>query len=636
MGNSDAYSDVNAVRDATDLVQLIGEHVALRPRGREHVGLCPFHDDRTPSFTVVTHKGNAFYKCHACGAGGDAFDFVRNYHRLEFAEALRYLAERAGIILKRRKRSSDTSQGKSGSGEISASQLRQATALAAEFFHKVLTVSNAGRIGREMCTQRGITDETIARFQVGLALDEWDALLNVIRKRNLSQPIYVAAGLLRQRASGDGFYDAFRNRLIFPICNDVGQPIAFGARKINPDDEPKYLNSSENPIFQKSRTLYGLHLARRAIIEARQAIVTEGYTDVIACHQAGICNVVGTLGTALTQQHAKMLSRLCDSVVLLFDGDEAGQRAADRALEVFFAEPVDVKICILPDGADPDDLLKRDGGRDQLLARIANAEDALEFKVNRFRQQLSEATGISSRQKHFEQFMQDLANLGFGQMHGVRRSLVITQLADLLGISTRDIEQAISQTRPRAQAGQQSSMSPSTTSAAPAERDIFADGGPLVAPARRRAELDVLAIIVYEPQIAADAMAQIESEQFAHPLARYIAQDIADHVARNEQFNMQLLLARHSDQRIKNLLTSLYMDGQRICGDDRSAISARLVEAVGVLQEHIHREQYRESVTAFQRSKPEPDKALEAFQQLLEQRRKQPLIADAISQAARR
>lgn len=653
MSNTDAYSDVNAVRDATDLVQLVGEHVALRPKGREHVGLCPFHDDRTPSFAVVTHKGNAFYKCHACGAGGDAFDFVRNYHKMDFPEALRYLAERAGITLKPRKRHADAAAGcaSDGSGgyEISASDLREANALAAAFYRKVFQSPQAG-VGREICAQRGISDEMIDAFGIGLAPDQWDALHTLIRKRNLPERLYAAAGLLKARTKGDGFYDAFRNRLIFPICNDVGLPVAFGARKINPEDEPKYLNSAESAIFQKSRTLYGLHLAKRAIIDAKQVIVTEGYTDVIACHQAGVTNVVGTLGTALTRLHAKMLARLCDTVVLLFDGDDAGQRAADRALEVFFAEPVDVKICILPDGVDPDDLLKREAGAATLRSLVAQAEDAMAFKINRFRDSLADVAGISGKQKHFEQFMRDLAGMGFGLMQGVRRRMVITQLADLLGVSTRDIEQAIPAVRHNQHAQHVHSDDAGSDDAGetmPQGAGVSINDAVTVAPARRRAEHDLLAIILYEPSVVTEPIvhtgvdgkslaATVTCEDFADTIARRIATDVFACIQRGEAFTMQQLLMRHDEPRIKNVLTSLYLDGRRICGDSRSQVMACLAEAVQTLQGHMHREQYRESVTAFRRNKPASGEAIEAVCQLLEERRKQPLMADAISHAARR
>lgn len=642
MRSSDAHSDVDAVRDATDLVQLVGEHVALRPRGREHVGLCPFHDDRTPSFAVVTHKGNAFYKCHACGAGGDVFDFVRNYHKMDFPEALRFLAERAGIQLKPRRRAgAGESANDSDAQGPSAADLREANALAASFFRKVFQSPTAGTAGREICARRGISDEMLEAFNVGLAPDQWDSLGQLIRKRGLSEATFAAAGLLKARQSdgpsGGGYYDAFRNRLIFPICNEVGQPVAFGGRRIDEDDEPKYLNSSESAVFHKSRTLYGLHLAKRAIIDARQVIVTEGYTDVIACHQAGVANVVGTLGTALTVQHARVLSRLCDTVVLLFDGDEAGQRAADRGVEAFFAEKVDVRICILPDNLDPDDLLKREDGVGQLQSMIEQADDALAYKVKRFRQSLASAGGLSARQKQFEQFMQELADLGFGAMQGVRRRLVVTQLADLLGITQRDVEQALPRSR-RDASSRQESPEPETAQPIP-------DDGEPVMPARRRAEHDLLAVMLYEPAAAVEAIAMDDAqvsvvsmfshEQFADTPARLIAQRLFSRLQQSEAVNLQQLIAEFEHPHIKNLLTTLYMDGRRMC-DDAGGPAQPLASAARALRAHMNHEQYRESVEAFRRTRPSDEDAVQAANALIEQRRRQGVMAGAISSANQR
>ena len=424
-------------------MRLIGEHVSLRPKGREHVGLCPFHDDKNPSFAVVTHKGNAFYKCHSCGAGGDAFDFVMNYHRMQFGEALRFLADRANIILKPRREEPPGADSTSSK----RTDLRKANAFAATFFQRTLSDQSVGAVARDVITQRGISDEMVQAFMIGAAPDQWDALSNLIQRRSLPQEIFLAAGLLKPRKEGGGAYDAFRNRLMFPICDELGNPIAFGGRKIDPQDEPKYLNSAESAVFLKSKTLYGLNRAKRAIIEAKQAIITEGYTDVIACHQAGICNVVGTLGTALTRDHARMLSRLCETVVLVFDGDEAGQKAADRGLEVFFSEPVDVKICVLPDEFDPDELLKETNGRRRFDEAVNNSIDALEYKLNRFRSQLETASGISGRQKRLDAFLMDLSSIGMNSMQGVRRSMILARVAELLGVSIADVEAALPKSR---------------------------------------------------------------------------------------------------------------------------------------------------------------------------------------------
>ncbi len=411
-----------------DLVALIGEHVPLRPKGREHVGLCPFHDDHTPSFCVVTHKGNAFYKCHACAAAGDAYNFVQDYHKMTFPEALKFLADRTGITLSRRR---DTPR---RGTQPAGGELRRANAMAASFYRDVLTSDPRGATARTMVRDRGIDDETARQFMVGAAPAQWESLAPHAAGQDVSIAALVAAGLLKPRSGGQGHYDTFRNRLIFPICDELGRPIAFGGRALDPDDEPKYINSPQSPVFHKSRILYGLHLAKRSIIDARQVIVTEGYTDVVACHQAGVPNVVATLGTSLTTDHVRVLTRLCEEVVLLFDGDEAGRRAADRAVALFFAEPIDVKICILPEGDDPADLMARADGVDRFRAAVDAATDALEYKVSRLKLQLRAARGHAGRQRSLEKLLAELAGLGFDRLPGVRKRPVIAQLADLLEV----------------------------------------------------------------------------------------------------------------------------------------------------------------------------------------------------------
>ncbi len=639
------YSDVDRVRDATDLVSLIGEHVALRPKGREHVGLCPFHDDHKPSFAVVTHKDHAFYKCHACGAGGDAFDFVKHYHRLDFVEALRFLADRAGIALRPPERASrNAAYGDHGGhgdhgdhgdeGGARRSDLRAANDLAAQFFQRVLHSESVGKVGRDIVESRGMSSDMAREFMIGLAPDRWDGLLSVIRKRNLPEGHFIAAGLLKRREGMNGenrTYDAFRNRLIFPICNEVGQPIAFGGRKINPEDEPKYLNSAESAIFQKSRTLYGLHLAKRAIIESKVAVVTEGYTDVIAAHQHGLRNVVGTLGTALTTEHAGMLARLCDTVVLLFDGDEAGLRAADRGVEVFFAQPVDVRICAIPGGLDPDDVLRQEGGAERLRELIASAEDALAYKVRRFRQTLQDAAGLSSRQKRLEEFLGDLSRLGFTAMQGVRKRFVLSQLSDLLAVPMHEIERLMPRPRQRPLLQQDDHNKVAEPAIA------FLQDQPrsaLLSPARRRAEHELLAVLIYDPSlgqctIEADSRTGrvwelVECSNILEPSARSIAELILKWMQIGEPFTMQRLLGELRSPEAKSLASALYFEGERIC-HAAAPVTEAIAHAVTALLSHVELAEHNQLIAEFQQrcrtQQPDPTGA-DHLRDLIERRRK--------------
>ena len=632
MSSKSGQSDVAAVRDATDLVGLIGEHVSLTPRGREHVGLCPFHDDSRPSMAVVTHKGNAFYKCHSCGAGGDAFDFVQNYHKMDFPEALRYLAERAGIEL--------TPYGSRSSSEISSrsnrAQVLDANAFAAEFFQAALN-SSAGAKARGVLHDRAIDDQTAVDFMLGAAPDAWDGLHNRVRSSGCNIADFAEAGLLKRRKEGDGCYDTFRNRLVFPICDELGRPIAFGGRIIDPDDEPKYLNSPESKLFNKSATLYGLHLAKRAIIDSRQAIVVEGYTDVIACHQAGLRNVVATLGTALTSQHADVLSKLCDTVVLMLDGDEAGLKAADRAVEVFFSSRIDVCVCALPDNKDPDELLREQGGIFQFQSAVAEAQDALQFKLQRFRSQLDSDQTMSGRQRLLEAFLVELGRLGLGTMQGVRKHMVLGQIADMVGVPVGAVESALPRQRvaPVSHDVEEEIIEPADTLIEVAPRSF-------VPPLRRRAEHELLAMVIYDPSLrdtayfAADGRREtvrdmLAASNFLDPEALAIAHALANDDLSETDFAVQDVMAVFEQQSLRQRVSELYFNGQYFCDNATDGRAAAATESCLALRKLIEQEQYQNNVATYLHADSGPDENANALQNLLEQRRKQGYVSNALA-----
>jgi DNA primase catalytic core len=633
-------SDVERVRDATDLVALIGEHVALRPKGREHVGICPFHDDHRPSMAVVTHKGNAFFKCHSCGAGGDAFDFVQMYHKMDFPEALRFLADRAGVELTPR-------SGPAPSDGPGRTELLAASQFGCAFFQRTLADEALGAEAREILERRGVSSEMIEQFMIGLAPDSYEAFLNTLRGKASSIATATAVGLLKARREGGGVYDAFRNRIIFPICDDVGRPIAFGGRVIAADDTPKYLNSAENRLFHKSRTLYALHLAKRSIIDLDRAIVAEGYTDVIACHQHGITNVVGSMGTALTSEQAQVLSRVCTTVVLVFDGDEAGQRAADRAIQVFFQQPVDVRICVLPEGRDPDEMLRAEGGREVFLAALDGAVDALEYKLDRFAQEVSGATGVSARQRHLERFLEELSNLGFASMQGTRKRFVLHRLADLFGMPTHEIERAMPRKSARRSAPPPVMVEEEHPSDAGVQEMLLPDEAMStpVSRARRLAEHDVLSVLIFEPAAALEAAygedegralpAVMSVDQFTDMASRATAEGVFGFLRSGETFTMQQLLSRLKGDAARDLASRLYFDGQRVCEGDKRETQDLLRERLAGLLDCIERERYQRQIMSERTAGGAGADDQERVMEKLIQRRRQGVMTSAISQGVR-
>jgi DNA primase len=441
------------VLDASDIVRLISEHITLRRKGSEFVGLCPFHDDHSPSMYVSPRK--QIYKCFSCGAGGNVIDFVVNYHRMDFREALAYLADRFGVQLATPSR--QEAPARSTEPEITRQDLLNAAATAQAFFRVILSHAEHGAAAREVLRGRGVSLEMVERFALGAAPDKWDGLVLTVQSKGLDLRHFLAAGLARPREHTGGAFDMFRNRIIFPIHDMLGRVVAFGARRIDETDEPKYINSPESKIFQKSRALYGLPQARDAILKSGRVVITEGYMDAIACHQAGITNVVATLGTALTTEHSRVLERLCSEAVLLFDGDEAGQRAADRAVEVLFSSRLEVRIATLssiPGSAgaggakDPDDLLKQPGGAEALRGVIDRAVDALEFRF----QKLGDRTarlGITARATRIQEELERLADLGWDNLTPLRQNLIIRRLASIAGVTDQVIRRSIPSTRQR-------------------------------------------------------------------------------------------------------------------------------------------------------------------------------------------
>jgi len=474
--------DKDRVQQAADIVAVIEEHVPLQRRGREFVGLCPFHDDRKPSMYVSPEK--QIFKCFACGAGGDAFSFVMRHLGMDFVESMKHLAEKFGVTLQprggRRGHGDDGASAPGGGGGddgLSArKRLMRANEHALSFYRTLYQHAEHGRVARSYVESRGIHPDMVERFQLGYAPDRWDGLAQLVGSRGWPTAPFFRVGLIRPRGDdrpddaidprsvrASDCYDRLRHRLIFPILDRMGRPIAFGGRVL-PDgseagkSEAKYLNSPESDLFDKSSTLYGIHAADAAIRKSRVAVVVEGYTDVIACHQAGFENVIATLGTALTRGHVDALRRVCDKVVLVFDADEAGDRAAERAVEHFITGGVDVAIATLrghdegEKGPDPADLMAEEDGPDRWQRAIDSAEDALGYQFRLLRRRLQSADGVTARQRLTEEYLGLLARMGLHDMPPARRGPVMQRVAEVLKIPQAEVDREIARRRPRARA----------------------------------------------------------------------------------------------------------------------------------------------------------------------------------------
>jgi DNA primase len=389
---------VEEVRRRADIASLIGEYVTLKKAGRNYLGLCPFHREKTPSFTVSPDK-QMFY-CFGCSEGGNVFSFLMKLNHLTFPEAVRHLAKKVGVVIPERTMSREEKERYS-----LAEQIRQVNELAAGFFINTLQ-SPAGEDAREYLRKRGIGESSIRTFRLGYSLEGWSHLHDYLDKKGISPKLAQQAGLLVERTGkSQGYYDRFRGRVMIPIEDVDGRVIAFGGRVMGAG-EPKYMNSPESAVYTKGNTLYGLARTREAIREKGFALLVEGYFDLIALWNAGITNVAAMLGTALTRAQVDLIRRYATRVVAVFDPDEAGKKALARSLELFLAGNVHARAVILPDGYDPDEFV-RVNGREKMDEVVANAWPMAEYYIDQIlggrgtleedRDKLREAVAFLSR-----------------------------------------------------------------------------------------------------------------------------------------------------------------------------------------------------------------------------------------------
>lgn len=369
---------IEQIRQQVDLVELIAEVVPLKRVGKNYAALCPFHAEDTPSFFVHPERG--IFKCFGCGKGGNAITFVMEYYRMSFPEAVRFLAQRAGISLPEEP---DNTPEQEASRHIAA--LYRVLQAAARFYQEALT-RTGGESARRYLQRRGVQTETVRRFGIGYAPDGWDALLEHLRQRGFHDALLEEAGLVSRSEQGK-LYDRFRHRVMFPVYDTIGRVVGFGARRLREEEaSPKYLNSPATPLYDKSRILYGLYHARDALRAQGYAVLVEGYMDVLSLHQAGIDTAVATAGTALTEEQLRVLRRYCQQLFVVYDADRAGQQATLRALELALRQGFEVKVVLLPSGEDPDSFVQTQGA-EAFRHRLRYAVPFLDFVVLQYQQQ---------------------------------------------------------------------------------------------------------------------------------------------------------------------------------------------------------------------------------------------------------
>jgi DNA primase len=365
---------IEKIRFSNDIIDVVSEYTSLKQSGKSHKGLCPFHDEQTASFNVSSDQ--QLYYCFGCGVGGNIFNFIMEIEGLTFTEAIEFLADRANIDLPEENNSQARKRKVS-----ERKKLLQIHKLATQFYNYLLLESDFGQEAYDYLLSRGFDEDIIEKFQLGFAPDRWQGLYKFLSDKGYSDQVLVKSGLVLPRKNTDGYYDRFRNRVMFTIFDHRHQAIGFGGRVLSSEQQPKYLNSPQTQLFDKSENLYGLNWAKESMRKTGEAIITEGYTDVITAAQHGIENVIASLGTALTSQQAKLLKRYVDRVYIAYDSDVAGAKATLRGLDVLKAEGLEVKVISLGVDQDPDEYIK-ELGKDKFMETKKNATSLIQFKID--------------------------------------------------------------------------------------------------------------------------------------------------------------------------------------------------------------------------------------------------------------
>lgn len=507
------------VRQAADIVEVVGEHVKLKRSGSGYIGLCPFHNEKSPSFHVTPRMG--IYKCFGCGAGGDVFQFVMQMDGVGFTEAIRTLAAKYNIDLP------EEADPSAGDPEYQRKEgVYHALRFAGVFFHNQLMESDEAEEARQYLKTRGFKRETIVKAGLGFAPSKGDALFKASASVGINTDYMVDAGLVRSDESGSRYYDYFRGRLMFPIFNASAKVIAFAGRVMGNEKTAKYINSPQTIVYNKSEVLYGIHLSRNEIRKSSTAILVEGYTDVLSLYQAGIMNVVASSGTALTPDQVRLVHRYGDTLLMIYDSDAAGQSAMIRGMDIAIAEGLDVRMLELPEGEDPDSFVRQFGGD---AFRKYAAEESADFLSFLIRKAQNSGTwdDPGRKQKSVSRMLRSLALM----KEAVKRETYIQFLSQQARIGDRalfeELGQLVARQNREARVQQQRESAGSAQNAERGQTSQHSNTSVVVPPKKRAAEKEVLRIMLtYGKPLVEFIGLYSNSEHFEDPDLRDLYEDL--------------------------------------------------------------------------------------------------------------
>jgi DNA primase len=529
---------IDEIRDRTDIVKVISDHVVLKKSGKNFKGLCPFHSEKTPSFSVSPDK--RIYHCFGCAVGGNVFKFLMEIQSISFPEVLKVLAERAGIPLPRN--SSDHS---TDPGHKECKSLRKLNEAATRYFQSLLKNPEGGLSARNYLTSRHFEAETLDRYRIGWAAPTWKGLLtHVQQKSSVTNEQLLRAGLIIKKEDSSTVYDRFRGRVIFPIKDLHSNIIGFGGRSINDENQPKYLNSPETLLYQKSETLFGMDQAKQAIRKENQVILVEGYFDQMRAVQHGIEYVVATCGTALTAKQASMLRNHAETAILIFDSDSAGQSAAEKGFDILAEHGMNVKIVVLPYGQDPDSFIQ-DQGTASFLEKIRNAKPYMESYIDVLVRE-SPGQTPADKVKMANQILPLLAKI----KNTVERSAWLEKFTSKTNIDDqtflKELNKALTQNQPRI-------------------AETKSDLAPLL-----NLEKHLVHLILSDKETAQTVLLEVDPEDFSTPVFKKIAQTCRQKIDNDEDLKIDQLLGETEDPETRNVLSRLGLESVEFESPERT------------------------------------------------------------------
>lgn len=537
---------IEEIKERLDIVEVLREYIQLKKSGANFKTLCPFHSEKTPSFMVSSEK--QIWHCFGCGEGGDIFGFIQKIEGVEFPEALRILAQKAGVEIKR----------EDPAFQNKKTRLLDLCKLTASYYHKVLLESSQAEFIRQYLESRQIDSNSIDQFKLGYAPNSWDALYNFLKRKEYSEEEIFLAGLTVKKEKGVGYYDRFRNRLIFPINDIHGSTIGFGGRTLKKDEETtaKYINSPETIIYNKSYILYGLNHAKSVVRKTDLVIVVEGYTDCISAHQAGIRNVVASSGTALTEGHIKLLKRFTSNIIMAFDQDAAGTEAAKRGIGVALGQEMNVKVMELPSGKDPDEAIKEN--KEGFLKSIKEAKPYLQYYFDVTFKNL-DISKVEDKKKAASILLPVITKIS----NSIEQTHWLKELSKKIDVEENILREQIQKTIVTKERG----TTTQPVSVKPIDR--FAKIGE-----------EIISLLLYHPEHISFAVKELLPEHFTDEKQQFLYKNIIVYYTKNENFDVPTFQENlKADNKENNQELSAYLNVLHLLGEenfsDLSEISAK-------------------------------------------------------------